>query len=218
MHRLLTPSLTRRGLVGGALAGGVLLPGRSFAQVPSLLLPTPSATAGPFYPTSFPADTDADLVRLRGSDARALGTVTHLTGRVLTADGAAVPGALVEIWQCDARGRYHHSGDTRGAAPDLAFQGYGRVRTGADGSYGFRTIRPVAYPERTPHIHFAVQAPGQAPLVTQMYVAGERLNAADFLYRSLGDPRRQAAVTVPLAAANGVEPGALAGRFDIVLA
>lgn len=134
MRHTLTPILTRRGLVAGALAGGVLLPGRPLAQPPSLLLPTPSATAGPFYPASFPADTDADLVRLRGSDARALGTVTHVTGRVLAADSAAVPGALVEIWQCDANGRYHHPGDTRSAAFDPAFQGYGRVRTGADGS------------------------------------------------------------------------------------
>lgn len=63
-----------------------------------------------------------------------------------------------------------------------------------------------------------MQAPGRAPLITQMYVAGERLNAADFLYRGLGDPRRQAAVTVRLEEAEGVESGALAGRFDIVLA
>lgn len=218
MRRTLTPILTRRGLVGGALAGAALLPGQLFAQPPSLLLPTPSGTAGPFYPLSFPADTDADLVLLRGGDARALGTVTHVTGRVLAADGTAVPGALVEIWQCDANGRYHHPGDARGPAPDPAFQGYGRVRTGEDGRYGFRTIRPVAYPGRTPHIHFAVQAPGRPPLITQMYVEGERLNASDFLYRGLGDPRRQAAVTVRLEAANGTETGALAGRFDIVLA
>ena len=95
--------------------------------------------------------------------------------------------------------------------------GHGRVLTGADGSYRFRTIRPVAYPGRTPHIHFAVQAPGRRALVTQMYVAGEPLNAADFLYRNLGDARRRAAVTVALDPAPGVEPGALAGTFDIVL-
>ena len=217
MHRLLTPTLTRRRLVGGALAGAALLPAGLRAQPSSLLLPTPAGTRGPFYPLTFPADTDADLVLLRGSDAKALGTVTHVAGRVLGTDGAAVPGALVEIWQCDANGRYHHPGDAEGPARDSAFQSYGQARTGADGAYRFRTIRPVAYPGRTPHIHFAVQAPGRPPLVTQMYVEGERLNAADFLYRGLGTPRRQAAVTVRLDGADGIEPGALAGTFDIVL-
>lgn len=217
MHRLLMPTLTRRRLAS-ALAGAAFLPaGFARAQPPSLLLPTPAGTAGPFYPLTFPDDTDADLVLLRGSDARALGVVTHVAGRVVGTDGAPVPGALVEIWQCDANGRYHHPGDARGAAPDPAFQGYGRVRAGADGTYRFRTIRPVAYPGRTPHIHFAVQAPGRRPLVTQMYVEGERLNAADGLYRGLGSPRRQAAVTVRLDEAGGLEAGALAGTFDIVL-
>ena len=218
MPHLLTPTLTRRRLVGGALAGAALLPASGLqAQTPSLLLPTPAGTRGPFYPLTLPADTDADLVLLRGSDARASGVVTHLAGRVLGTDGAAVPGALVEIWQCDANGRYHHPGDTGGPARDAAFQSYGQVRAGADGAYRFRTIRPVAYPGRTPHIHFAVQAPGRPPLVTQMYVEGEPLNAADALYRGLGTPRRQAAVTVRLQGADGIEPGALAGTFDIVL-
>lgn len=212
-----TPILMRRTLVGGLAA----LPVWAAAQ-PSLLLPTPSATAGPFYPVSFPADSDADLVQVRGTPARAAGTVAHVGGRVLGTDGRPVPGALVEVWQCDAYGRYHHPGDIRGdrgiPGPDAAFQGYGRVVTGADGRYGFRTIRPVAYPGRTPHIHFAVQAPGRAALVTQMYVAGEPLNAADGLYRMLRDARSRAAVTVALNRADGLEPGALAGVFDIVLA
>lgn len=208
-----TPMMTRRLLAGGLAA----LPFGSLAQ-PSLLLPTPPGTAGPFYPVELPADSDADLVMLRGSAAHAAGVVAHIGGRVLGTDGAPVPGALIEIWQCDAHGRYHHPGDRNGPPRDAAFQGYGRVRTRPDGGYAFRTIRPVAYPGRTPHIHFAVQAPGWPRLVTQMYVAGERLNNADFLYRALGDRSRQGAVTVPLAMANGIEAGALAGTFDIVLA
>ena len=207
-----TPTMTRRALV----AGLAVTPVWASAQ-PSLLLPTPPGTRGPFYPETFPADTDADLVLLRGSDVRAAGTVAHVGGRVLAVDGTPLANAAVEVWQCDANGRYHHPGDSEGPARDAAFQGYGRVLTGADGSYRFRTIRPVAYPGRTPHIHFAVQAPGRRALATQMYVAGEPLNAADFLYRSLRDGRERAAVTVALDPANGVEPGALAGTFDIVL-
>lgn len=208
-----TPLMTRRALV----AGLAVLPGWAMAQ-PSLLLPTPEGMRGPFYPDTFPADTDADLVLLRGSATRAAGTVAHVGGRVLSTDGVPLAGATVEVWQCDARGRYHHPGDTEGPALDAAFQGYGRVTAAADGSYRFRTIRPVAYPGRTPHIHFAVQAPGRRALVTQMYVAGEPLNARDGLYRMLGSARNQAAVTVALEPANGVEPGALAGTFDIIMA
>jgi protocatechuate 3,4-dioxygenase beta subunit len=95
---------------------------------------------------------------------------------VLGLDGRPLPDAVVEIWQCDSRCRYLHPGD-RGGPRNGAFQGYGRIRTGADGAYRFRTIRPIAYPGRTPHIHFAVAAPGRKALITQMYVAGEPLNA-----------------------------------------
>jgi protocatechuate 3,4-dioxygenase beta subunit len=161
---------------------------------------------------------DSDLVVLRGAEARAEGVVIHVMGRVLGVDGRPIPNATVEIWQCDARGRYLHPGDTGGRPRDSAFQGFGRAASGADGAYRFRTIRPVPYPGRTPHIHFAVTAPGRRELVTQMYVAGEPLNERDGLYRSIRDPGQRAAVTVRLEDANGIEPGALAGSFDIVLA
>jgi protocatechuate 3,4-dioxygenase beta subunit len=133
-------------------------------------------------------------------------------------DGKPIAGARVEIWQCDANGRYIHSAD-RGSRPrDSAFQGFGRTVSGPDGSYRFRTIRPVPYPGRTPHIHFAVTAPGRGELVTQMYVAGEAQNERDGLYAGLRDPRQRAALTVRLEPASGIEAGALAGSFDIVLA
>ena len=219
MSVLTTPVLGRRRFVVtgvAATAAGLILPGRLGAQ--AARVPTPRQTLGPYYPDRFPADVVADLVVLRGSEARALGTVTHVAGRVLDLDGRPVAGARVEIWQCDANGRYIHSRDGGPRPRDAAFQGYGRAVSGADGAYGFRTIRPVAYPGRTPHIHFAVTAPGRDTLVTQMYVAGEPLNERDGLYASLRDPHQRAAVTVRLEPANGVEPGALAGTFDIVLA
>jgi protocatechuate 3,4-dioxygenase, beta subunit len=214
-----TPTLGRRRfLLGGAAAIGALaLPSGAFSQ-PAGLVATPAQTAGPFYPVAFPSDVDNDLVVLRGAEAKAEGVVTHVMGRVLGRDGRPIEGATVEIWQCDARGRYRHPGD-RGAGPrDGAFQGYGRIASSADGGYRFRTIRPVAYPGRTPHIHFAVTTPDRRELVTQMYVAGEPLNERDGLYRSIRDARERAAVTVRLEEAAGIEPDALAGTFDIVLA
>ena len=214
-----TPAMGRRRFLVGGLAaaagGGLVLPTGARSQ--GGLVATPRQTTGPFYPVKFPPDVDGDLVVLRGSAAKAEGIVTHVMGRVLGLDGRPVPDATVEIWQCDARGRYLHPDDT-GGPRDAAFQGYGRVVSGPDGAYRFRTIRPVPYPGRTPHIHFAVQAPGRRELVTQMYVAGEALNERDGLYRSIRDPRQRVAVTVRLDPANGIEDGALAGTFDLVLA
>ncbi len=219
MTLLTTPQLGRRRVIAGgiAAAGALILPPGLRAQAAGLV-PTPAQTTGPFYPVTFPSDVDSDLVVLRGAEARAEGVVTHVMGRVLGVDGRPIPDATVEIWQCDARGRYLHPGDTGVRPRDSAFQGFGRAVSGADGAYRFRTIRPVPYPGRTPHIHFAVTAAGRRELVTQMYVAGEPLNERDGLYRSIRDPRQRAAITVRLEEANGVEPGALAGAFDIVLA
>jgi protocatechuate 3,4-dioxygenase beta subunit len=178
------------------------------------LLPTPRQTEGPFYPVAIPADADNDLVKVTGRSGEAKGTILRLAGRVLGRDGRPIPGAVVEIWQCDHQGHYLHPGD-RGPR-DEGFQGFGRATADAEGGYSFRTIKPVPYPGRTPHIHFAVLAAGQPRLVTQMYLAGEPQNERDFVYRGLG-AEGQKAVTVTLAPAQGAEPSALAGRFDIVL-
>ena len=212
-----TPEIGRRRFIASGLAsaGAVLLPHGLHAQ--QSLVPTPQQTAGPFYPVQFPEDIDNDLVQMRGVEAHASGVVTHVMGRVLGTDGKPIPNATVEIWQCDAHGRYLHPADTGKRPRDTAFQGYGRMTSGADGAYRFRTIRPVAYPGRTPHIHFAVRTPSGRQLVTQMYVAGEPLNARDGPYASIRDPRQRHAVTVALTAANGIEPGALTGTFDLVL-
>lgn len=205
--------LTRRAVgrlvAGSALAAALPL---SPGAVASPLVATPRQTAGPFYPDRFPDDVDNDLTVIVGAPAPAAGTPLRLTGRVLDTSGRAVRGSVVEIWQCDAQGRYHHSTDRPGGA-DAGFQGFGRTLAGDDGGYGFRTIRPVAYGSRTPHIHVLVRPPGGDPLVTQMYVAGEPRNATDGILNAIRDPVARAAVIVPLAQ----DADALTADFDIVL-
>ncbi|HEY8358277.1 MAG TPA: protocatechuate 3,4-dioxygenase, partial [Ramlibacter sp.] len=139
----------------------------------------------------------------RGQPAWVDGVVTDLQGQ-------PVAGALVEIWQCDEAGHYHHPGD--GGRADPAFQGFGRVAVGSDGRYRFRTIRPVAYSGRTPHIHVKVKLSGRELLTTQLYVEGDPHNERDFLWRRLGADREL--VTVPF------RPGSdgLQARFPIVVA
>lgn len=170
---------------------------------------TPRMTEGPFYPTSFPRDTDSDLTRVEGRAAAARGSVLDVSGRVLDRSGAPRAGARVEIWQCDTQGEYHHVGGREG---DPDFQGFGAAIADADGRYAFRTIRPVAYPGRTPHIHFNVLEGGKRRLTSQIFVEGEPGNARDGLYRQLG--RDAKLVTMKL---EGAGPGFKAA-LDIVLA
>ena len=196
-------------LVASALQGVVA------AATPLVI--TPGQTEGPFYPVSFLADMDADLVRVQGQAANAMGQITHIHGRVLNRKGEGVRGAMVEIWQCDSRGIYHHPQQSGLQRRDTAFQGYGRTEITADAGYSFRTIRPVAYPGRTPHIHFKVSAPGAGRLTTQMYLAGETQNATDGVLSRIRDRRARESVIVKLEQASDLEPGALRGTFDIVL-
>ncbi len=146
-----------------------------------------------------------------------MGTVTHVSGRIIDTRGQVVRGAMVEIWQCDANGIYDHPGDRGQRRRDSAFQGYGRVEVDGGGRYAFRTIRPVGYPGRTPHIHFKVHAPGMGRLTTQMYVAGEPQNARDGVLRSIRDASARESVVVHLSRADDLEVGALKGIFNIVL-
>jgi protocatechuate 3,4-dioxygenase beta subunit len=181
------------------------------------LVPTPAQTEGPFYPVAIPADSDNDLVAVRGAAAPARGVIARIAGRVRDISGRPLAGAQIEIWQCDAQGLYDHPGQSDLARRDKGFQGFGRSPTAADGSYSFRTIRPVAYVGRTPHIHFRIIAPDGRRLTTQMYVAGEPGNERDGVLRAIRDERQRRQIIVALSPASGPEPGALAGTFDIVL-
>jgi protocatechuate 3,4-dioxygenase beta subunit len=170
---------------------------------------TPAQTEGPFYPIELPADSDADLLR-NGSAAYRQGEPAWVEGVVSDLQGRPVAGAGVEIWQCDHAGHYHHPRD--GGRADAAFQGFGRVTVGSDGRYRFRTIRPVPYSGRTPHIHVKVKLSGRELLTTQMYVEGDPHNERDFLWRQLGADR--ALVTVPFRA----DSDGLRANFAIVVA
>ena len=204
----------RRDLLAAGLGLAGLIGARPLLAAQAVL--TPWQAAGPFYPVELPLDSDNDLVQVAGRSRPAEGIVTHIFGEVLDRGGRPLRGARVEIWQCDARGRYHHPAD-RGGRADPDFQGFGAMTTGADAAFRFRTIRPVAYPGRTPHIHFAIGAPGMAPFTTQMYVEGEPLNARDGLFNRIRDPQARASVLVALRPAPEVEAEALAGRFRIVI-
>ena len=199
-------------------AGGVAVFSLGGSGWAATLPPTPRQTAGPFYPLSLPADSDNDLVQVSGHNGTAKGTVSYVSGHILDPDGRPLSGARVEIWQCDTNGRYHYVRDDRAnTALDGNFQGYGQTVTDEKGGYRFRTIRPVPYPGRTAHIHFAVSVPGLARFTTQMYIAGEPLNERDGVLMGVRDPAARARLIVPLRPAPEIEPKALAGTFDIVL-
>lgn len=208
MRQQLDPS-RRRLLLGGA-AVLAAAPLRALG-----LRATPAQPEGPFYPVELPLDDDNDLTRVGAAAQSAAGEPTDLTGRVLDLNGRPLVGVRVEIWQCDAMGRYHHPRDTGAHRRDPHFQGHGHTLTDGGGSYRFRTIHPVPYPGRTPHIHFAVLPPGGEALITQLYVQGESRNAGDFLYRRV-PPEQRGLVTA--AFRPGAGPGVgYAAAFDIAL-
>src|SRR6266446_2676530 len=180
------------------------------------LVRTPRQTEGPFYPDHLPLDTDNDLIIVNDSLTPAVGEITHLNGRILDGKGQPIRNALVEIWQVDNNGVYLHSRDTH-AARDKNFQGFGRFLTGSSGEYYFRTIKPVPYPGRTRHVHFAIKMKGREKWTTQCYVKGEPLNERDGVYSGIKDAKARAAVTIDFAPVKSSRIGELTARFDIVL-
>jgi protocatechuate 3,4-dioxygenase beta subunit len=206
--------VSRRSLITALAAGATL--GLASPIRAAGLMETPAQTKGPFYPVQIPLDHDNDLVQVAGRARQAAGEVVHLFGRVLDTSGNPIADAKVEIWQCDSQGHYHHPDDSSGPA-DPDFQGYGETESRYDGSWRFRTIKPVPYSSRAPHIHFMVSVPGYPRLTTQMYLKNNPRNKGDFLYRSLKSDRERDSVSVDLQPAPQIAAGALAGKFDIVI-
>lgn len=213
----ITRSRSRRFFLQDLAVGAAWLaaPG-GFAQVlaDSLAL-TPPQEEGPFYPDHLPLDTDNDLIVVNNGLTPALGQITHLGGKILDAAGKPIRNAVVEIWQVDANGVYLHSHSGNGQR-DANFQGYGRFLTGSSGEYYFRTVKPVPYPGRTPHVHFAISQGGRRTLTTQMYVKGEPRNERDGIFGRLDEAgRKQLAMDfTPLPES---KLGELAVKFDLVL-
>jgi protocatechuate 3,4-dioxygenase beta subunit len=187
------------------------IPG-AFAEA---LMQTPAVGFGPFYPDHLPLDTDNDLILINDSLTPAVGEITYVSGRILSPSGAPIRNAMVEIWEADTNGIYIHSksgGDKSHA--DKNFQGYGRFLTGESGEYLFRTIKPVAYTGRCPHIHFAVSLKGHDKWTTELHIKGDPKNDSDGVTRHVQNPELLCAEFVPLP---GAKAGELSAKHDIVM-
>lgn len=189
------------------------MPG-AFAEA---LMKTPAQTEGPFYPDHLPLDTDNDLLIVNNGITPAVGEVTYLSGRILDAKGEPMRGVEVEIWQCDQEGAYLHSKGMSSDKRDKNFQGFGRFLTGSKGEYLFRTIKPVSYPGRTPHIHYKIKSKGKDLLVTQCYIKGDKRNDNDMVLKGIKDDKARASVAVDFAPIPNSKAGELSAVFDIVL-
>jgi protocatechuate 3,4-dioxygenase beta subunit len=208
---------TRRQFIRGAtLTAATLATPGAFAQA----VATAVTGDGPYYPDRLPLDTDNDLLIVNDALTPAVGEITHLTGRLVAANGAPVRNAVIEIWQSDVHGSYIHT-QGRNAQVDANFQGYGRFLTDAEGRYYFRTIKPVPYTLqgqfRAPHIHVAVSKAGKRIMATQALVKGHEANERDLIVRRIRDPRVLETLLVEYRPLPGSTLGELAARFDIRL-
>ena len=175
---------------------------------------------GPFYPNKLPLDADNDLLIINDAITPAVGVITHLTGRVLTAAGQPVRNAFVEIWQADNTGSYINTSGRQETGNDKNFQGYGRFLSDVRGQYYFRTIKPVDYTLieifRAPHIHVAISRNGRRIFTTQLLVAGHPANARDPLVQEM-DRRALRTLLVDFRPLPGSKVGELTAHFDVVL-
>jgi len=193
-------------------------------RMPLIVMPqTVTERSGPVFGHGLLREGDNDLTTQHPGDP--IGERIFVHGRVLDEDGRPVRGALVEVWQANAAGRYRHKVDNHEAPLDPNFTGAGRMLTDQDGRYWFKTIKPGAYPWRNhhnawrpAHIHFSLFGAGiLSRLVTQMYFPGDPLQPLDPIFNSIPDEaaRRRLVSRLDMKCA---EPDyALAYEFDIVL-
>jgi protocatechuate 3,4-dioxygenase, beta subunit len=204
----------RQFLRHSACAAGLFVTPGLFAEE---LARTAPVGEGPFYPDRMPLDTDNDLLIINDAITPAVGEITHLSGRVLSESGEPLRNAFIEIWQVDNNGAYLHAGTNNADKRDSNFQGYGRFLTDVKGNYYFRTVKPVAYPGRTPHIHLAVSQNGKRIFTTQILIKGEKQNAQDGLFRNIRDEAARQTVLADFKKIPHSKIGELAANFDVVL-
>jgi protocatechuate 3,4-dioxygenase beta subunit len=206
--------LPSRRLFLGTLGASLFTTPGLFAEE---LSKTPAQMEGPFYPNKLPLDTDNDLLILNSSITPAVGTITHLTGKITDIKGTPIRNAVIEIWQVDNNGAYLHTGSSNKEKSDKNFQGFGRFLTGSSGEYYFRTVKPVSYPGRCPHIHVKVKQGNKELLTTQCYIKGEPSNEKDGVLRGIKDAKARESVIIAFEPLKESKVGEVAARFDIVL-
>ena len=185
--------------------------------------PTLSELTGPLEPARRAGLSGGDIAG-RGA-LQAIGQLMYLRVRVLDEDGAPVGGAMVEAWQANSAGRYVHRNDDDHAPVDANFDGAARIVTDASGAFELRTVKPGAYPVRPrtgwwrpPHVHFSVFGRvWLARLVTQMYFAGEPLNALDHILNAVPDAAARERLVARLVPTDGDPADALVYEHQIVL-
>lgn len=181
--------------------------------------------SGPVFGHGDLDDLDNDLVHNYADDGAAIGERIQILGTVLDEDGRRLPGVLIEIWQANASGKYHHVNDGYIGSHDPNFGGYGRCVSGSDGTYAFRTVRPGPYPFpnrgcewRPAHIHLSVFGPAFAQrLVTQLYFEGDPLIPLCPIVNTISDPAAIDRLIARLDMSAMTDFDSLAYRFDIVL-
>lgn len=177
--------ISRRAFAAGTLAGAV---GASHALAQTVTAESP---IGPFFPSSYRGETDADLTRIAGHAKRAQGQVIEVIGRVLDAKGKPIEGARLDIWQANTHGRYAHPQDPAVMPLDPDFQGFATIHTGSDGGWTLTTIKPGSYDSpvgnRPPHIHLDVTGTSARTIVQMYFPEDAERNREDSLYRALGD-------------------------------
>ncbi len=188
---------------------------------------TPEQTEGPYYPAelgSLPAGgPQQDLSRMEPQGPRAEGLLLYLHGRVLDARCRPIPGAIVEIWQVSANGRYDHPRDRRNPAPlDPAFRYWAKAATDADGRFRIKTIKPGPYQAgrgwtRPSHLHVKVRGPSLVTLTTQLYFQGDPHHAGDYILEDIPPGARGRVITTLEPPAAGMEPEARLAHVELVV-